>query len=47
MLEFARISLPEAQKIRDDTAARLANMLAAQRQDEERLEATLERNRGP
>ncbi|MCY3864954.1 MAG: SMC family ATPase [Chloroflexi bacterium] len=37
-LEFARISLPEAQKIRDDTAARLANMLAAQGRDEERLE---------
>ena len=37
-LEFARISLPEARKIRDDTAARLANMLAAQDQDEERLD---------
>lgn len=37
-LEFARISLPDAQKIRDDTSARLANMRAAQRQDEERLE---------
>ncbi len=36
-LEFARISLPEAQKIRDDTAARLANMHAAHQRDEERL----------
>ena len=36
-LEFARISLPEAQKIRDDTAARLAAMRAAQAQDERRL----------
>jgi len=37
-LEFARISLPEAQQIRDDTVARLAAMRAAQAQDEERLE---------
>ena len=38
LLEFARISLPEAQKIRDDTSARLAAMRAAQNEDEERLE---------
>ena len=36
-LDFARESLPEAQKIRDDTAARLDAMRAAERQDEERL----------
>jgi len=36
-LEFARISLPEAQQIRADTAARLETMLAAQHKDEERL----------
>ena len=37
-LDFARISLPEAQKIRDDTAARLGRMRAAHQRDEERLE---------
>ena len=37
-LEFARVSLPEAQQIRDGAAARLAAMRAAQQQDEERLE---------
>ncbi len=37
-LEFARISLPEARKIRDDTAARLEGMRSAHHQDEERLE---------
>ena len=37
-LEFARISLPEAQQIRADTFARLETMLAAQHKDEERLE---------
>ncbi len=37
LLEFARISLPEARKIRDDTSARLAAMRAAQKEDEERL----------
>ncbi len=36
-LEFARISLPEAREIRDDTAARLAAMRAAQEQNELRL----------
>ncbi len=36
-LEFARASLPEAQQVRDDTAARLAAMRAAQGQDDERL----------
>lgn len=38
LLEFARISLPEARKIRDDTSQRLAAMRAAQAEDEERLE---------
>ena len=38
LLELARISLPEAQKNRDDTAARLASMRVAQAQDENRLE---------
>jgi exonuclease SbcC len=38
LLEFARISLPEARKIRDDTAARLHAMRAAQKEDDERLE---------
>ena len=38
-LEFARISLPEAHKIRDDTAARLESMRAAQQQDEDRIES--------
>ncbi len=37
-LEFARFSLPEAQQIRDDTAARLASMQARQAQAEARLE---------
>ncbi len=37
-LEFARFSLPEAQQIRDDTAARLAAMQARQAQAEARLE---------
>lgn len=38
-LEFARVSLPEAQQIRDDASARLAAMRAAQQQDQERLES--------
>ncbi len=38
LLEFARISLPEARKLRDDTSQRLAAMRAAQKEDEERLE---------
>ncbi|MDE2777668.1 MAG: SMC family ATPase [Chloroflexota bacterium] len=38
-LEFARISLPEAQQIRDDAAARLAAMHAAQQQDQERRQS--------
>ena len=38
LLEFARISLPEARKIRDDTSQRLAAMRATQKEDEERLE---------
>ena len=37
-LEFARFSLPEAQQVRDDTAARLAAMQARQAQAEARLE---------
>ena len=37
-LEFARFSLPEAQQVRDDTAARLASMQARQAQAEARLE---------
>lgn len=37
LLEFARISLPEARKIRDDTAARLAGMSAADEVDKQRL----------
>ena len=36
-LEFARISLPEAQQARDGAAARLEAMRAAQRQDDARL----------
>ncbi len=36
-LDFARQSLPEAQTIRDATAARLESMRAAQRGDEDRL----------
>ena len=38
LLEVARISLPEARKIRNDTAARLDAMRAAQEEDKERLE---------
>ncbi len=38
-LEFARISLPEAQQIRDAAAARLAAMRAAQQQDQERRQS--------
>ncbi len=38
LLEFARISLPEARKIRDDTSQRLNAMRAAQEEDEKRLE---------
>ena len=37
-LEFARISLPEAQQIRDGAAARLAAMRAGRQQYQERLE---------
>ena len=38
LLEFAKISLPEAQKIRADTAARLDAMRAALQRDEDKLE---------
>ena len=37
-LEFAKINLPEAQKIRDDTAARLANLGETLAQDEVKRE---------
>ena len=37
-LEFANINLPEAQKIRDDTAARLTNLRETLAQDEIKLE---------